>query len=353
MESDISHKIYREELSRIRELFGSNGIRFVLLKGMSIEFGEPRDMGDLDILVGKEQLSAAASALNEIGYKYNRKTNDIKVTNEQLERIELQLSWNTQFGFYNPDKRLLVELHTNLFEKKYVYKENLDPLLSRIGSCWERRIPDPDLGCEVLSIEDRLVLTCMHLAIKRSPQQNLFILRQAIDIKNILARMINDERFLSIVVSFGMELFVAFSLEFTMRMFDMPQIAQLVSRLKHRLRKSELFLNRIHFRCFSGFDRSSMLYSKLYRYLMPFVTGGRTIDKLKSIIFFDILFPPKFRMEMLFNISRKSGFFFAVYLLNPIRCIFLFMNRLLRQNAFKLFFMRISKTCSTACRWHL
>ena len=56
LSSERDAALYDKSLRRIRALLSANGIPIILLKGKSLAFGKPRDMGDIDLLVPEAAL---------------------------------------------------------------------------------------------------------------------------------------------------------------------------------------------------------------------------------------------------------------------------------------------------------
>ena len=175
------------ELSRIRGVLNGSALPWILLKGLSLDFTGLRTCGDMDILVREEDLRPALDALSSIGYRYVGDTLNRVLRGRERADLELQRGWNNQYQVYNPQTGLMVELHTNLFERRRVYTVNLDALLDGIETFWADRVFSDELGCYILSHEHLLLLMCLHNALKRSPGENRFVVRNLMDIDALVA----------------------------------------------------------------------------------------------------------------------------------------------------------------------
>lgn len=328
IEYDINKKIYLNELNSIKQKFLDENIDFILLKGLAITYKGYRDFGDLDILIKEKDLLSASEILNELNYYYIKISPKNSLSKKELNDITKQLHWNNEFGFYNKDNMLLIELHTNLFQKKYIYVENILFLLNKIDMFWNNKIFDKDLQCFKLSNEDLLILLCLHAAIKRALYTDNFALRGLIDIKQVISKKIDWDYFKEAVISLKITPYVYFSLQLTEQFLSINDANDIILFLKNKLGKKEQFIINIHNKCFYSLIKGSIIYTKLYKFLLPFVLGKGILNIIKTLLFIDYLFPTKLRMEQIYKIKKNSPFIYLTYLINPFRWIYLLLRRI-------------------------
>ncbi len=323
----VKSRLFKNELNAIQLTLQKSGIQCILLKGLSIDFFQLRTTGDIDLLIREEKLLTAINLLRKIDYKYVGDLINYKLKSKEKKNIELQKSWNNQFQLYNEKKGILLELHINLFERKRVYSVNLDTLLDNIDVFWKEKRDDKNLNCYILSHEHSLLLMCLHNALRRSPANDTFILRNLVDISSLIENGIKWENFIETCIKLNMASFVLFSLLLTNKLLDTIIPKHVVTSLKKNCTKSQLFLINIHFKCLKSLNMCSIFYSKLYNILCPFVFGNRWSDRIKWILLIPIIFPPRWKMEKYFNVAMDSPFIYFTYLINPFRWIYLVIRR--------------------------
>jgi len=316
----LLNSMIKDELLKIKSVFTLEGIDFILMKGLSLDFNGLRTIGDLDILVRYKDLPAADMIIRNSGYYYvGDKINRFIKKNEK-KNISLQLDWNNQYQYKNQKNMLLLELHTNLFERERAYELfDLNNIWDSIELIWDNRIQDKTLNCYFFSTEDQLILMCLHTAIKRSLYSNTFILRNLLDINNLIEREIDWNRFLLRIQQMNISSLILFSLTLTSRLTGSRIPETIHNELKLSSTKSERFLVQLHLKCFHNFESSGMFYSNIYKIISPFIYQKRILPRIKAIMLFPVFFPPRTRMAQLYNISENNPLIFLTYFVNPVR----------------------------------
>ncbi len=145
----VTRSTIRSELAKIQAALQKEGIECILLKGLSLDFTGYRIVKDLDILIREDRIIEAIRALKKIKYEYighsrtpHMKRAEAKMLLEAIQDPGLNrkkrsevlsaLSWNNHYGMLNREKNLLLELHTNLFQRRRAYIENIEALLDKI-----------------------------------------------------------------------------------------------------------------------------------------------------------------------------------------------------------------------------
>ena len=347
VEVTISRKVYKDELNKLKKIFKDNGIEFILIKGLSLDFLKLRTTGDIDVLVKEDNWIRAIRLLQRHGYRYRGHTNwalkakELKcilhainspeISDKERQSIQRRLSWNYEYGLYNEQKRILVEIHTNLFYRKRIYVENIEKLLGNIDIFWKERRYHQELDCYVLSNEQAMLLMCLHNAIKRSPGRNSFRLKQISDIHNLIERGISWEAFLETAVSFQVAPFTYFSLLVARKLLQTDIPEPVLSRLKNACTPAQLLLTDIHMKCLKSLRKSSIIFSKLYMILAPFIFGNRLSDRLKWMFLLPLILPSKRKMAARFHLDHNSPLIYFTYLLNPFRWVYVVAKHILRR----------------------
>jgi Uncharacterised nucleotidyltransferase len=139
------------QLFHVLERFADVGIETLATKGPALSvrcYGDPgiRQYGDLDLLVREKDIRRATQAMLELGYAPR-----VPLTVIDAKKIP------GEYAFQKPDTQLLVEFHT---ERTFRYH----PRPLRIEKLFERRASVTIDGRDVpvLSLEDELVLICVH-----------------------------------------------------------------------------------------------------------------------------------------------------------------------------------------------
>ena len=175
------------ELERVLESFHEEGFEVILLKGAALaktvyaDIGT-RPMGDIDIMVKKEDLPKAEERLSALGYVFHG-GNAPEWWREHYCHI----------GYIHPEQSVIIELHWHLTSKKDISRIH-DPDSGVPEGLWKKachREPFGDNVC-ILSPKDSLHHLCIHFLKHRFPYSNNRIftskgaLRQISDMMHLL-----------------------------------------------------------------------------------------------------------------------------------------------------------------------
>lgn len=323
-------EMMRSELDRIGSKLRGAGLEFILMKGLSLNYSELREFGDMDLLVRTEHALDSVQLLGELDYVFEGSPLISRERRTDQGGIESQLDWNNQYEVVNQSNQLLVELHTNLFHRKGVYVEDLDRLWQGIGRYWEDAREDPQLGCQVFSNEGLVLLMCLHVAIKRSPGRNQFCLRNLVDIDQSCADGLDWSVLARDAKSFGVAPLVYFALCLSRDHLGTPLPSKPMEDLKGACSFVQLRLCDLHLGCVSGFNGSAPLAALAYRVASPFVFGRRWSDRFKWLLLIPVLFPSRFDLARQFKLEEDSLLVYPCYLLNPLRRLYGALTRLAR-----------------------
>ncbi len=139
------------ELFRILESFTSEGIGALVAKGPVLAmqaYGDPamRSYGDLDLLVRQRDIRRATELMSAAGY-----TPTVPLGAIDAGKIP------GQYLFSKPDSKLIVELHNDRTLRYFPRRLPLEDFFAR-----QVRVPLDGREASALSVEDELVLICIH-----------------------------------------------------------------------------------------------------------------------------------------------------------------------------------------------
>src|SRR5712671_2024676 len=139
------------EVFRVLERFAASGIDVLLTKGPALSvrcYGEPdmRQYGDIDLVIREADIRVATQAMLDLAYE----------SSIPLSAIDAQKTVG-EYAFLKPGTDLLVEFHT---ERTFRYH----PRRLQIEKLFERSayVVIDGRDVPVLSLEDELVLICVH-----------------------------------------------------------------------------------------------------------------------------------------------------------------------------------------------
>jgi len=275
----------------------------------------------LDVLVKNDEIDKIFEVLEKENYKY---VGSNVLSKKELNNPKLQYKWNNQFQFKVPNDNIVIEVHTNLFERDRIRLEDLSSLLDNVDVFWKNKKWDNDLQCFLPSIEATLALLCVHTATKRSPSANTFILRQTFDILCILNKDLNYKYFKELCRIWHIEYYVYFSLLLTFNIFNKENCTSLLYYFEKELTSSKKLLAAVHLRSFRGLGNASLFYRKVYAFLMPFVIGNGFYKSIKWYL--KVLFPPIWNQEKKFGIKRTSPLIYLTYIYGPFIQLYLLIT---------------------------
>lgn len=318
--NDRDQKVSKKKLSELLPRFKEEEIPILLLKGLSLTGTIPRDMGDMDLLIKPEDLKRSISILETAGFRYTGGERGYHKRKGEAGNWDRLLPWSNQFEFLHDKSGLLIELHIDFFHRYRLYRFNLDPLLDRINLFWERAAFSQDLGCQTLSVEDRLLLLSIHNSIKRTAVRKNFAFRNIIDIKNILdIEKVNWDRLLESAIETETLVFLIYSLE----MFEMffPGIipASLIKKGNVKLSGRKRLLKSLMHHCYVDLDTSNHFYMILSDFWLPFAMRSRLRHKVSSLCILPVIFPDPHRLRIVYGLPKGSPLVVITYFLEPFR----------------------------------
>ena len=143
------------ELARLIQLLGAQGIKAMAFKGPVLAASAYGDLAlrqfvDLDVLVNKTDVRAAALALLREGYVE-------RTAFSRSRRLSNVLRSHHQLGFLRDDPRVIVEIQWHLTPHYFAFAPNLDALWRRERQVTVAGSPLPSLGPE-----DHLLFLYVH-----------------------------------------------------------------------------------------------------------------------------------------------------------------------------------------------
>jgi hypothetical protein len=323
--------LYASSMKKTVTMLESASISPVVLKGASLALGKPRDAGDVDLLIPVASLLEAISLLEAAGYAYQGYDRNMHIRRSEYRDWERLARWSNQFEFSEPDTGTLIELHTAFFETERVYAEDLSTLRSSMGEFVEASVVDADTGYRFLSLEDRVLLLALHAGLKRAPVNKEFILRHLLDVRSLIDAGLDWERLELRAFRFG----AAHHLVFLLRLYE--SIAgpcappRYIEAIEAKLSPRMLWLLRLHRRCLLSLDSYDSFAIFKYKLLSPFILRGTLRARLRSILFFPLLFPPHYTLANIYGLHPRSPLTFVCYLLEPVRFLYRLARKFSRQ----------------------
>jgi hypothetical protein len=324
----LQNNMIKNEFFSIKTVLEKQDVDFVLMKGLSLDFSGIRTIGDLDILVREKDILVADRLVRGTGFEYAGDAMNLLIKEEEKGDISRQLDWNNQFQYVNRKNRLLLELHTNLFERSRAYIFNLDPLLDNIEMFWENRTWNNSLGSYVFSRDDLLILMCLHTALKRSLYSNTFILRNLVDIGALIGPGIDWNVVLSRSRVLNVSSFILFSLSLAVQLLEEEVPGAVMDTLRHDCTRGEKYLVALHLKCYHDLESSWLVYTNLYKILASFVYQEKWLPRIKRLLLLPVLFPPRSKMAEIYHITMTNPLIYCAYLAHPFRLIGLLLKRI-------------------------
>jgi len=312
--------VYKKTLNHIKKTFSEINIDICLLKGLSLPWKIPRDMGDLDLLVYEKDLLPAIEAMENLGFSYQGYRRNRFIKNSEFRNWKKLMTWSNQFEFLDQKTGLLVELHTNFFEQYRVYHINLDLFLGKINEFRERSLWSAELECKTLSLEDKVWLLSIHNSLKRSVSKNSFVLRNVLDMRYLLkSGQIRWDELIKRALETDTLVFLMYSLEMTNSFFSDLLLEEPLSRGNSLLTVKGKVLKRSLHNCFYNLETINFFKRFVFQMILPFFQKSRLSHKFGSLLILPVLFPPVKRLKELYNLPRWM--FPVFYLIEPLRWI--------------------------------
>ena len=151
----VRNMLFHSELERVLKSFQNEGIKTIVLKGaMLAETVYPnialRSMGDIDLLVHKDDLDRAEKRIFKLGY----------ILNEHYRSPEWYRKKHHHLApLFNPDKIVKIDVHHNIIPPSNPFSINIDEF-------WQRAQPAKIANTDVLilSPEDLILHLSLHIS---------------------------------------------------------------------------------------------------------------------------------------------------------------------------------------------
>jgi hypothetical protein len=305
------------ELRRILYRFGEKGLDVIVLKGTALApsvYGDIalRPMGDIDLLVRKEDLPYAERIMSTLNYSTYMNGN----SQEWYSHHHFHLP-----PYIAPDKSMVVEIHHNIIGRPF----HID-----IGKWWERARKWRIANCDMLipSAEDMVVHLCVHLF---NHGYNKFLLRGLCDISETIRYYgdgLNWIRFQDEVSRYGINKPVYSILYLVNKLYGVD------SKLSEFLKSTE---SAIDSRVVSAIERQifaeDSVSSNLPGPLIRFLVADKFVDKMRILI--ATIFPTREVMSRWYSIPLSSKKLYLYYLARPYRLFLKYRKSILEVSSIK------------------
>ncbi|HKY42198.1 MAG TPA: nucleotidyltransferase family protein [Pyrinomonadaceae bacterium] len=139
---------------RVYKLFNEHGIPVVLFKGpllAQMAYGEIslRQAGDIDLLINRQHFDHARSLLESLGYAMYPQLTESQLASHLNNHCEIQ--------FMRDDWFTVVDLHWNLAPRSFVFRVEVDEVMSRL-----QQVDLAGTVVETFSAEDSVLYQSMH-----------------------------------------------------------------------------------------------------------------------------------------------------------------------------------------------
>lgn len=151
----LAHRTAMNVVAELARRFRAAGISYAVLKGPHLyaayyDANRPRPYGDIDLLVGRQDVDRALAALEEGGYRavggaWSRRG---------MRRFHFHIALRSEKAGH-PE----IELHWALVDRANLYRIDDEAVLARAETFTEAGV-----GFRVLSPEDTFIYLCLHIA---------------------------------------------------------------------------------------------------------------------------------------------------------------------------------------------
>ncbi|MGE5443103.1 MAG: nucleotidyltransferase family protein [Ignavibacteriales bacterium] len=305
------------ELRRILEGFGERGVDVIVLKGVALAqsiYGDIalRPMGDIDLLVRKEDLPYAERIMSTLNYSTYMNGNSQE--------------WYRHHHFHLPpyiatDKSMVVEIHHNIIDRPF----HID-----IGKWWERAREGKIANCNVLipSAEDMVVHLCVHLF---NHGYNKSLLRGLCDISETLRHYgdgLNWIQFQDEVSRYGINRPV-YSI-----LYLVNKLYRVNSKLPELLKSPEAAIDS---RVVSVIEKQIFTEDEISPNvpgpLIQFLVTDKFVDKIRILL--ATIFPTREVMSNWYSIPLSSKKLYLYYLARPFRLFLKYRKSILEISSMK------------------
>jgi hypothetical protein len=297
----------------------SRGISAITIKGPSLSFGQPRDEGDVDLLIPAESLEEAISALESEGYSYCGFDRNFFIKPSENRDWKRLSRWSVQYEFIEPRSGTLVEIHIALFDTARIYDLDMSRLRAAVPEFAAASVMDPATGLRFLSLEDRALLLAVHAWIKRSPSNLGFVLRHILDLKALSANGLDWERTVDRAFRYKIAPHLLLLLRLSGSIAGFRPPAGIVERIEAGIPRRVAALVGLHLNCMVTLTRTSREYRFAYRFLSPFVLRGTTRARVRALLVIPLLVPRTYELATAYGLPRRTRWAFLLYAVEPLR----------------------------------
>jgi len=196
---------------------------------------------------------------------------------------------------------------------------------------WAGRRYSNELECAILAPEHALILMCLKNAIKHSPANGTFRLSVLVDIDRLVRKGIPWDSLQQDCKQLEVAPFILFSLQLSKNLLGTPVPSSVMDNLKGLSTPGQIRAGRLHLRCLTSLDSTSLVYSKLYQSIRPTVFGGSLGQRIYWGSFLPFCLPTIRRIAGFFGMPPNSPFIPLAYAINPLRWLYIALRNRIRR----------------------
>lgn len=276
------------ELEQVLKSFQNEGIKTIVLKGaMLAETVYPnialRSMGDIDLLIHKDDLDRAAKRILELKYVFNEDYRSAEWYIEKLHHLA---------PLFNPNKIVKIEIHHNIIPPSNPFAVNIDEF-------WQRAQPAKIANTDVLilSPEDLILHLSLHISYCDQFVGRIKGLCDILEVVRHYQGKINWNQITTEIHKYKIGKFVYYPLYFAKELLDADIPSHVLSELDYRYRlrlvEDQLLKLIIRKNIFIRNESSSILPTWVIGSICKeLLRTEKTYDKIRSLLRL-IIFPDK------------------------------------------------------------
>ena len=226
-----NQKLYHE-LSRIISALNNNSIDAIMMKGVRLALDVYRDavlrpIGDVDVLIHKENFDKTRQILAEIGYL-------------PIGKFDFRLQYGSAFHFVNKKNNIWIDLQWKIVQREWD-DSNQGHFRFEVDRMWKDSvsIEGEHIRFKGFSVEDMLFHLCLHL--EGHHYHQFILLCDIAETVRIHLNRLNWDALIQRAQKFNVESSLYYPLFFASRLLSAPIPQKIFEKLGHSVFKGSLY----------------------------------------------------------------------------------------------------------------